>query len=247
MTYNHRRDAILELLKEKNTLYFSEIEEAVSTSAATLRRDIKKMSDNKMIQRFHGGISLIPYVEDEIPIHERQSMDFDHKQDIAKYAASLIRSGDMIFLDSGTTTLAMIDFISETSITVVTNGILHIQKLKEKRINSFLLCGFLRYRSNALLGSETINLIKKFKFDKAFLGSNAIDYNQGLSTTDDHEAALKDATISHSNQVYILADSSKFNRKSLCPIQISDASKILLITDKQQPLLKNFKVMVVSE
>lgn len=246
MKYNERKDIILMLLKQKHELTIQELQDALHVSPATIRRDLKIMNDNKMIERFHGGIRNLEYVKDEIPIQERKNISLENKRSIARYAAGLIRPGDLIFIDAGTTTLIMIDYIEENSITVITNGIQHIQKLKEKNINSFLLCGFLKNRSNGLLGSETVALMKKFKFDKAFLGTNAIDFNYGISTYDDYEIALKQAGISQSERVYVLADSTKFGRRSLYTISDFDSSKMTFITDKEQPDFTNFKCIAVD-
>ena len=175
MKYQQRRDIILHLLEGKEKLSFQEIETAVDASPATLRRDLERMESNQLIQRYHGGIRSIDTVTAETPIKERHNVNLSEKRRIAQKAASLIQPNELIFIDSGSTTLSMIDFITDNSITVITNGILQAQKFKEKNINCFLLCGFMSMRSNAVMGKETVRLLKSFRYDKAFLGANAID------------------------------------------------------------------------
>lgn len=232
MKYQQRRDVILHLLENKEDLSFQEIESTIDASPATLRRDLERMENNKLIQRYHGGIRKIQTVTSETPIKERHNVNLLEKRRIAEKAASLIQPNELIFIDSGSTTLSMIDFITDTSITVITNGILQAQKFKEKNINCFLLCGFMSMRSNAVMGKETVRLLKSFRYDKAFLGANAIDMKLGILAPDDNECELKTAIFECAKETYVLADNSKFGKKSMFALQDADTTSVKVITDK---------------
>ena len=246
MKYQQRRDIILHLLEGKEKLSFQEIETAVDASPATLRRDLERMESNQLIQRYHGGIRSIDTVTAETPIKERHNVNLSEKRRIAQKAASLIQPNELIFIDSGSTTLSMIDFITDNSITVITNGILQAQKFKGKNINCFLLCGFMSMRSNAVMGKETVRLLKSFRYDKAFLGANAIDLKLGILAPDDNECELKTAILGCTKETYVLADNSKFGKKSMFALQDADTASLKVITDKAFPEFTCYELMIAD-
>ena len=98
--------------------------------------------------------------------------NIQQKTVIARLAAQEIQNGECIYLDAGTTTLAMIPFIEARDVTVVTNGLSHVEALVSKRIRSYLLGGMMKIHTKAVIGSIALQNMDNFRFDKCFLGSN---------------------------------------------------------------------------
>jgi DeoR family fructose operon transcriptional repressor len=124
-------------------------------------------------------------------------------------AALEIENGDCIYLDAGTTTLAMIPYIEAKDVTVVTNGLSHVEALVSKRIRSYLLGGMMKIHTKAVIGSIALQNMDNFRFDKCFLGTNGVDPEMGYTTPDPEEALIKRRAHQLSGKSYVLADSSK--------------------------------------
>nr|WP_223155125.1 DeoR/GlpR family DNA-binding transcription regulator [Alkalibacillus aidingensis] len=138
------------------------------------------------------------------------------KQAIARKAASFIQDNDTVLIDSGTTTLALIQEIKlKNSLTVVTNSVVHAELLKESNhIEVIVLGGRLRHETQALVGPLTDQGLNLIHVDKAFIGTNGVDLHDGLTTPNLTEAATKRKMIEQSSEVFLLADSSKFEKVS---------------------------------
>ena len=150
---------------------------------------------------------------------------------IAKKAASLIQDNDVIFIDSGSTCFYMIDYIKAKEITVVTNGIMHIQKLMAKGINTYILGGYAKPEKNLIMGEDMVNKISVMNFDKAFLGTMGIDARSGFTTMMLEDGEVKKAVIKSSDKCYILADKSKFNVRKF--YTYGDFTEATIITNSE--------------
>src|SRR5699024_9831723 len=141
--------------------------------------------------RIHGVARSTYQLEEELSVSEKSSKNIQEKQTIAKLAASLVKENDVIYIDAGTTTLAMINFLTAKNITVVTNGVAHASLLADKEIQAFLLGGRVKYSTKAVIGTDSLRDLKSYQFNKAFLGTNGIHLEYGYTTPDPDEAALK--------------------------------------------------------
>ena len=131
---------------------------------------------------------------------------------IAKYAATMINDEDFIFIDAGTSTELMIDYIGETNATFVTNGIAHAKRLLKKNLRTYMIGGLVKPITEAIIGAEAVNSMKKFNFTKCFLGTNGIHMDYGFTTVDVEEAMVKMEAVNRSYASIVLADSSKFDK-----------------------------------
>lgn len=204
---------ILEYLKVKKFATVEEMMERFEISRSTLRRDLIAMEDRGHIKRTRGGAEIIE--NQEIGGYFDLAGVFAYKREekikIAKKAAELINDNDVIFIDSGSTCYFMIDYIKVKGITVVTNGILHIQKLMEKGINTYILGGYAKPEQNLIIGEDMISKINVMNFDIAFLGTMGIDAKSGFTTELLNDGEIKRAVISSADKCFVLADTSKFN------------------------------------
>ena len=147
---------------------------------------------------------------------------------IARKAASLIKRKDFVYIDAGSTTLHMIDFLTENNAVFVTNGIPHAARLAAKGFKVFILGGELKAVTEAIVGTEALNNLKSYNFTKGFFGTNGISTKSGFSTPDSSEGIIKGAALSRCTHAFILADQTKFNKFS--PITFANISSATIIT-----------------
>ena len=205
---------ILEYLKIKKFATVEEMMEKFKISRSTLRRDLIAMEERGHIKRTRGGAELVEQIKDNIEwvnLAEIFKNNKDDKIKIAKKASEFIKDNDVIFIDSGSTCYYVIDFIKAENITVVTNGIAHIQKLMAKGINTYILGGYAKPDQNLIIGEDTEKKVSNMNFDVAFLGTMGIDKEAGFTTSLLIDGDVKRAVIKSSKECYILADKSKFN------------------------------------
>ena len=225
---NKRWGLILKMCEETSFVSTNDIVEKLNISEATARRDLRDMEDNGLIVRSYGGARLSENVIQEKSMSLKSFLNIEDKNKIAKYAASLIKDGMIVYLDAGTSTLEMIDYINAINITIVTNGIPHLLKLSKKNIKTFVLSGFVKSNTEAVTGKETVNQISHLNFDLAFVGVNGIHPKTGFTTTEEYEGEGKKMAIRQSKKSYILADNSKFNKLCFVPFANFDEATVII-------------------
>lgn len=225
-----RLDLILELFNSNEYLTYDEISNKLNISLSTVRRDVDDLFQMKLVNKISGGVELLKS-EKDLTISIRSKRNILSKKSIAKKAIKLIKDNDFIFIDAGTTTFELVKLLKNIKVTVVTNGINHVEKLLENNIKTIILCGNVKKSTKAIVGNLAINQINKFYFDKCFIGSNAYDEERGYSTPSIEEATLKELIIKNSKEKYILMDSSKINKSS--NIYFANSDDIKLITEEK--------------
>lgn len=248
MLTEERHNIILDLLREKGVIKIIDLMEATNTSESTIRRDLTYLESINALKRIHGGATLPKGRLIEPSYSEKEVQSVDEKKIIAKYAASLIEDGDSVYLDAGTSTYEMIQYIDKSNIIVVTNGLKHINALVDKGINAYILGGKIKNTTKAVIGSDALKSLEKFRFDKCFLGINGIHIECGFTTPDSEEAMLKENAIKHSRQSFVLADESKFGEVSF--VKVADLKDAVIITNSEVENYKEYnektKVKVVT-
>ena len=220
---------IAQLCKEKDRVTVEELVQILHVSPATVRRDLQEMEDQSLIVRYHGGAKSRDNMFDEPCMIIKNVSNVDPKRHIAYKAASLIQDNKMIYIDAGSTTLMMLQYISAKNITVVTPGVPHLALLGEKGISTIVLGGTLRWSTQAITGRQAVRQLSEMYFDECFVGTNGIHSQVGFTTSNEMEAETKALAIHHSKQSYVLADHSKFN--VLCPVRFADLKEAEIICD----------------
>lgn len=233
MGFEERRQMILNQLNQQPLLFFPDLEQLLDVSPTTIRRDLTVLEAQGDVIRFHGGVKKNKGVA-EIPMAKKQAMNPEAKKQIARYAASLIQPNSLIFIASGSTTYAMTEFIEDTTITVVTNGIPHAETLNKKHIRAFLLCGYIKERTRSTAGDQTVKMITSYTFDQSFVGANGIGSNLDLLSADEYEHNIKHGAITSSNHTYIMADHSKFCANAMYRISLEGHPNVSIITDRYE-------------
>ncbi|WPC40508.1 DeoR/GlpR family DNA-binding transcription regulator [Clostridium sp. JS66] len=231
MLTEERHNLILEFLERKGIAKINELVEITNTSESTIRRDLTLLEKINALKRIHGGATLPKGRLVELSYKEKEVQSINEKRSIAKFAASLVEEGDSIYLDAGTSTFEMIQYIDKRNIIVVTNGLKHINNLVEQNINSYILGGKIKITTKAVVGSDALKNLQKFRFDKCFLGINGIHTECGYTTPDSEEAILKENAMKHSRQTFVLADESKFGEVSF--VKVGDLDEAMIITNSK--------------
>lgn len=229
-----RKAIILDYLKQHHMVDLQTLVAMTNASESTLRRDLDSMEDEGILVRIHGGAKLKkstnPVIGDEPRFSDKVLDNANEKRLIAKYALSLIQNGETIYLDAGTTSLLMLDFISpEMQLNIVTNGVDQAMVAAGKGLNIQLLGGTLRANTQAIVGQSAHKQLSKYHFHHVFLGMNGIDLHDGLTTTDEAEAFLKEQASSQSINVHVLIDQSKFEKTY--PITVNLDANFQIITN----------------
>jgi DeoR family transcriptional regulator, fructose operon transcriptional repressor len=244
-----RHRVILQLLKERNVIKINEIVELTNTSESTIRRDLIQLEDEKFLKRVHGGAARLQGKLQEPSMSEKSSKNLQAKRQIAQYAASLVEEGDCIYLDAGSTILEIIDFLTMKDIVVVTNGLMHVQLLLEKGIKTYMIGGYAKQKTNAIIGRGALLSLEQYQFDKCFMGVNGIHLQYGFTTPDPEEAMIKQKAISLAREVFVLADSSKFSEIAFS--KVADINEAVIISnqidkDTEQQYLSKTTIKVVT-
>lgn len=245
MLTEERQMAILDIVNKKQSITVNELVEMLNSSESTIRRDLNYLDSQNKLQKVHGGAICLnqnEYNLEEYEVSVKYKINTDAKEKIAKYAASLIKEKDFVYIDAGTTTEYMIDYINEIGANYVTNGIIHARKLASKGCRVFLLGGRLKSSTEAIIGNEAVNNLSKYNFTLGFFGTNAISAENGYSTPDAEEAAIKEKAMSKSKNAYILADSEKFNKTS--SVTFGEITKAVIITDKDNGQYKKYTKVI---
>lgn len=223
-----RHQKILEALKKKNTVKLQDLVELTNSSESTIRRDLTELERRNLLKRVHGGAARLQGNLNEPTMIEKSSKNLQAKNQIAQFAASLVEEGDSIYLDAGSTVLGMIPFLPR-NIVVVTNGLTHANELLEKDIKTYLIGGFIKPTTKAMVGRGAVESLEKYRFDKCFLGVNGIHPQFGYTTPDQEEAFIKQKALSLSREAFVLADESKFSEVAFA--KIAELSEAPIITN----------------
>ncbi|CAM3126234.1 DeoR/GlpR family DNA-binding transcription regulator [Streptobacillus felis] len=226
-----RFDLILKMVKENDYVKYSELEERLNISIATIRRDVLKLESQGKLNRISGGIEYRNSNVDE-DYNVRSSKHLDKKRIIAKRASKYINPNTLIYLDAGTTVFELIPYLKNNNVTVITNGVEHINELIKNNISFILLGGEVKPKTKAIIGVTAIKQLEKYSFDISFIGANAVDVEFGYSTPDIEEAMIKREAIKRSKTAIILSDSTKLN--SISRVKFAEYTDAILITEKKE-------------
>ena len=227
-----RHRLILEMLNKEKHLGVLDLCDILDVSAVTIRKDLKFLEQKGLLHRTHGGASLEnPYINEKTVI-DKEKISVEEKNGIAQMAATRIVENDSIMIASGTSVQALSKFIkAKNKLTVITSSIhVVLQLINDSNIEILQLGGYIRHSSASVIGNYAVYILNNISCSKLFLGVDGIDLEYGLSTTNLEEAELNKKMLNAAQKVIVLADSSKFGKKSFA--RICDLSQVdELITD----------------
>ncbi|WP_295742185.1 DeoR/GlpR family DNA-binding transcription regulator [uncultured Oscillibacter sp.] len=232
MLAEQRMEAILAELDKEQAVSVAQLCQATGASGATIRRDLNELARRGKLNKVYGGAMSIreEFRGEEPDMEVKRELHTQEKLRIARYAASLIQDGDVVFLDAGSTVMHMVDHIQAVRATFVTNSVECIQRLPLRGLRTYVLGGVLKPGTLAVIGGEAMEALRNYNFTKAFLGINGIALSQGFTTPDPEEAMVKGLAAARARETWVLADSSKFGTITAAAVLPLERARI--ITDR---------------
>jgi DeoR/GlpR family transcriptional regulator of sugar metabolism len=231
---------IVERVNERGKVTVAELSDSLGVSPVTIRRDLERLEEEKLLCRTHGGaLSLEKGMLDgarERSFSEKEEAYAAEKERIAEAAARMVEDEDAILLTPGTTNMLIVGkLIGKKDLTIVTNASnIAMRAANEPGWNVILTGGKLRPKSFALVGPLSENALSGIRVDKLFLGVDGIDFTEGLTTPNLDEASVNRKMISLARQIIVAADHSKFGRVLFA--QIASMGDVdVLVTDRLLP------------
>jgi len=231
-----RRREIVELLQTEGRVLVRELSKRFRTSLITIRKDLEYLHHEGVLERTHGGaLPLRVGVLHDRSLQEKERLHRQEKIRIAAAAGRMIRQGQVIILDSGTTTTAIARVCRHfRKLTVITNATNIAAELADTTVEVILVGGMLRKNSFSLVGPLAEESLKKLSADLLFLGVDGFDVRYGLTTPNLLEARVNRAMAEAARRIVVVCDSSKFGRRSLSLIMPTSAVHET-ITDRKIP------------
>ncbi|MEV0775428.1 DeoR/GlpR family DNA-binding transcription regulator [Streptomyces sp. NPDC050433] len=236
-----RWSALLELLARDGRIEVEAAAAELEVSTATIRRDLDELARQQMVTRTHGG-AVINAIAYDLPLRYKAARNAPEKERIAGAAAGLVKAGAVVGLNGGTTTTSVARALATRpelttegagpSLTVVTNALNIANELVVRRhVKLVVTGGVARPASYELTGPLATEVLDQITLDHVFIGVDAIDARHGATAHDEGEADINRALAMRAEQVVVVADSSKLNRRAfarICPLE----DVHVLITDK---------------
>lgn len=233
MYAEERQQAMAELVAQRGRLSVNELAAAYDVTTETVRRDLSALERAGIIRRVHGGaVPAEALVRLETAVGERDLAHAGEKDRIAKAALDLLPAEGSLLLDAGTTTARLAAHLPrDHRLMVVTNAVPIAARLAAlPNVDLHLLPGRVRHTTQAAVGEDTVAALSLLRTDVAFVGTNGIDADHGLTTPDHSEAAAKRAMVRAGRRVVVLADSSKVGQDHT--VRFADLADVdVLVTD----------------
>ena len=233
-----RRQAILEHVRLRGVVSLRELAEAVDSSEVTVRRDIRAMESEGLLDRRRGGAAWPARLSHEQPYQQKFLVASAEKVAIAKQACRLLDEGDAIVVGAGTTTQEFARALARfTDLTVVTNSILVAQELAPTTAEVVLTGGTLRGSTYALVGNDAEQSLSRVGVRHAFLSGNGLTAERGLSTPNMLSASIDQAIVRSAQDVVVLADHTKLGVDTMVQTVAPTAITHLVTDDGADPLV----------
>src|SRR6266403_3321565 len=236
MLSEERQRAILEILSRDGRVLVVDLAKRFPTSVVTIRKDLEILHMKGQIHRTHGGaLSVRESALEDPTLREKEKLHRKEKLRIAAAAARLVSEGQVVILDSGTTTTAIARALRNfQNLTVITNAVNIVAELAGSSVEVILSGGTVRKNSFSLVGPIAEESLRRLSADILFLGVDGFDVNYGLSTPNLLEAKVNRVMVEISKRTVAACDSSKFGRRSLSLIAPPSALHHV-ITDRGVP------------
>jgi DeoR/GlpR family transcriptional regulator of sugar metabolism len=235
MLVAERHREILNILQRDGSVRVTELAKSFQVAEETIRRDLERLEVEGRLHRSHGGAVPVNTNGREIPFTEREMRQQTEKKAIGHAAALKIQEGDTIFIDASSTALAFARVLPDTHLTVLTNAVkVALELASRPHIRVISTGGLLAPESLSFVGPLTEKLLTEYHVDKLFFSCKGVDFERGVSESNEMQGALKQKLLGISSARYLLADHSKFGVRGLTRFaDLADLTE--LITDKKTP------------
>lgn len=234
MNQAERQQFIINKLTKDSYAEVEQLAKEMDVSTMTVRRDLDQLCESGLVDRYHGGARLAQSLIGEISYAKKNTQHIQEKKLIARRAVELIEDGDVVFLDSGTTTGEIARHLcsQNRSLSVITNDLNAALILTESNVNLIILGGVVHKNTQSVISHSVEHDLKQYRFSKAFVGTPAIDREFNIFTPNIDKYYVKRMVLENALESYLVADSSKFYGQSLCVVsKLSEFTGV--ITDRQ--------------
>lgn len=234
-----RRALILRLLEQQEEVLVTDLSRQTGISEVTIRKDLTILQNRHLLLRTRGGAMRRPVENsnEDTAIERKQMFNFKEKERIGIEAAKLIKDGDYIMFDSGTTTLEVARHLDKFhDLHIITNAMnIATELMNYKRFDVVFLGGNVRQNSLSTVGPLALSVLRNFSRYKLFLGVDSFSIENGISTPSLEEALLNQIMVQQADKVFAVFDSSKFNKRSY--VHVADVNELdCIITDRAIPV-----------
>jgi len=246
-----RRQQILDIVREVGAVSVDELLQRFDVTPQTIRKDLNRLCEERLLTRTHGGARLASSVEN-MSYEARRMLACDQKQAIGRAAADLIPDNASLFVNIGTTTEAVAQaLLHHDQLMVITNNINVASLMRHYAQNKVVIAsGEVRSSDGGIIGGAAVDFIKQFKVDFAVIGASAIDADGALLDFDYREVKVSQAILSNARHVILVADATKHERTA--PVRIGHISQVHSFVTDYCPgpgfrrLLSGFEVRTIE-
>ena len=230
-----RQDQMEKYILENHSVALEDLCEHFEISVSTARRDLDALTARGRVEKVYGGVKAVEPAAGGAPLlpyEERDIVNRAEKRFICQKAAALVQEGDTVYIDTGTSSIGMIDFLGDISCTILTNSLAVASRaVTHENINILMMPGRLNRKTKSFIDPEIGRYLHSLNIDKAFMATTGFSLKTGLTNASESEFIIKKAVVNASNQIWLLADHDKFERRALytyCSFDDLDG----LITDR---------------
>lgn len=236
MNLNPRQLRLLDVVQTRSTVTVELLADILGVTLQTVRRDVQRLADDHLLTRFHGGVRVPSSTTENLAHQQRESLNAAGKERIARAIAGQVPNNCALILNIGTTTEAIARALRQHSgLRVITNNLNVAAILSGNPSCEVIVAGgVVRSRDRGIVGETTVEFIRQFKVDIALIGISGIESDGSLRDFDYREVKVAQAIIAHAREVWLAADTSKFNRPAM--VELANLSQIdRLFTDAPPP------------
>ncbi|WP_071287929.1 DeoR/GlpR family DNA-binding transcription regulator [Mycolicibacterium llatzerense] len=233
MDSDSRQRRIVEFARTRGRVEVLALADELNVASETIRRDLKVLAGRRMLKRVHGGAIPLETAAFESTVEYRSQVDLAQKHRVAAAAADLLHGAETVYLDEGFTPRLIAERLADQELTVVTSSLLAAEALAHSEtVTVLLLGGRMRGRTLATVDNWAVERLRSLVIDIAYLGTNGISPEHGLTTPDPAVAAVKQTAVTVAARRILVAAHSKFGVTSFCRFaEVGDFETIVTGTE----------------
>lgn len=225
-----RRNRIVSIIQEKNSVMVTDLSKMFGVTEETIRKDLEKLEREGLLKRTYGGAVLNESLNTELPLKYREETNVSGKRAIANKVIEFIEDGDTIMMDSSSTALYIAKELKtrKKNITVITNSVRIVMELSMNvNIKIMSTGGNLSHRSMSFVGPLAQKVLNNYNVDKAIICCKGVDRERGITESNEMEAEIKKSMMNSAKKVYLVVDSTKFDKVSFTQmLQFDDVDAV---------------------
>lgn len=228
-----RRNHVLLQVRGRGKVQVNELARELGVSAMTVRRDLAWLERAGLVRRTHGGAVDPRLLAQEVPLRRKSARNLEEKRALGRVAASLLRAGETLALDAGSTVLEAARALDARPLTVVTNDLVTALELADRPgITLYCTGGQVRPHVYSLQGSQAEGFLAEVQVHVAFLGADGVEPDQGIFTTNLEKVAVKRAMIRAASRSYVLVDATKLGARGFARVAAASEVTGVITTDR---------------